>query len=183
VVVGASSSVPAQTEDAIVADPSRAPAPRRPKRSIFLPPSESLVGSRAPRSRPSFGSKNKPAEPAKHHIGDFLPPEAYEEFVAKARGDLVPGEQNRITEDNRGHQLLAKMGWQEGAGLGRDGRGLAAPIQVQQRSSNSGIGAETPTSQAEPTPEDDAFALYQKRMALAYRYRPNPLNNPRKQYY
>jgi hypothetical protein len=31
-------------------------------------------------------------------------------------------------------------------------------------------------------PEDDAFAQYRKRMQLAYRFRPNPNNNPRRSY-
>jgi splicing factor 4 len=30
---------------------------------------------------------------------------------------------------------------------------------------------------------DDAFDQYRKRMMLAYRFRPNPLNNPRRAYY
>jgi splicing factor 4 len=30
---------------------------------------------------------------------------------------------------------------------------------------------------------DDAFDQYRKRMQLAYRSRPNPLNNPRRDYY
>ena len=30
---------------------------------------------------------------------------------------------------------------------------------------------------------DDAFDQYRKRMMLAYRFRPNPLNNPRRTYY
>ena len=30
---------------------------------------------------------------------------------------------------------------------------------------------------------DDAFEQYRKRMMMAYRFRPNPLNNPRRAYY
>ena len=30
---------------------------------------------------------------------------------------------------------------------------------------------------------DDQFDQYRKRMMLAYRFRPNPLNNPRRDYY
>jgi len=31
--------------------------------------------------------------------------------------------------------------------------------------------------------DDDEFEAYRKRMMLGYKYRPNPLGNPRKQYY
>ena len=31
--------------------------------------------------------------------------------------------------------------------------------------------------------EDDIYEQYKKRMMLGYKYRPNPLGNPRKQYY
>eukprot|EP00668_Euglena_longa_P032350 GGOE01041665.1.p1 GENE.GGOE01041665.1~~GGOE01041665.1.p1 ORF type:complete len:286 (+),score=73.95 GGOE01041665.1:45-860(+) len=35
----------------------------------------------------------------------------------------------------------------------------------------------------EPQEGDDPFTLYKKRMMLAYKYRPNPLGNPRTPYY
>ena len=31
--------------------------------------------------------------------------------------------------------------------------------------------------------DDDEYEAYRKRMQLGYKYRPNPLGNPRKQYY
>ena len=31
--------------------------------------------------------------------------------------------------------------------------------------------------------DDDEFEMYRKRMMLAYKFRPNPLNNPRRPYY
>jgi len=31
--------------------------------------------------------------------------------------------------------------------------------------------------------KDDEFDQYRKRMMLSYRFRPNPLNNPRRSYY
>jgi len=42
-----------------------------------------------------------------------------------------------------------------------------------------GLGANTEG----PEEDDDEFDQYRKRMMLAYRFRPNPLNNPRRQYY
>lgn len=43
-----------------------------------------------------------------------------------------------------------------------------------------GLGSTTSSSTTE---DDDLFDVYRKRMMLAYRYRPNPLNNPRRPYY
>ncbi|NXI85298.1 SUGP1 protein, partial [Rhipidura dahli] len=44
----------------------------------------------------------------------------------------------------------------------------------------AGFGIERP---AELTKEDDEYEAFRKRMMLAYRFRPNPLNNPRRPYY
>lgn len=40
-----------------------------------------------------------------------------------------------------GNQLLAKMGWKTGEGLGLAGEGRAEPIKVQQFESRAGLGA------------------------------------------
>ena len=37
-----------------------------------------------------------------------------------------------IAETNKGHKLLAKMGWKEGQGLGRDEQGLSEPVSEDQ---------------------------------------------------
>ncbi|KPP68212.1 NF-kappa B repressing factor-like [Scleropages formosus] len=44
-----------------------------------------------------------------------------------------------IKEDNIGNQLLRKMGW-KGGGLGREGDGIAEPIQVKEQFSREGLG-------------------------------------------
>ncbi|NXB96934.1 SUGP1 protein, partial [Vidua chalybeata] len=44
----------------------------------------------------------------------------------------------------------------------------------------AGFGIERP---AELTKEDDEYEAFRKRMMLAYPFRPNPLNNPRRPYY
>ncbi|KFW12178.1 SURP and G-patch domain-containing protein 1, partial [Eurypyga helias] len=44
----------------------------------------------------------------------------------------------------------------------------------------AGFGIDRP---AELTKEDDEYEAFRKRMMLAYRFRPNPLNNPRRPYY
>lgn len=45
---------------------------------------------------------------------------------------------------------------------------------------NEGLGA---SSSNDLSGQEDAYDLYRKRMMLAYRFRPNPLNNPRRPYY
>jgi splicing factor 4 len=72
------------------------------------------------------------------------------------------------------------MGWKEGTGLGSGGTGITVPIPTQQKNDTLGIGANDP---AESESGDDIYSLYRKRMMRAYRFRPNPLNNPRHQYY
>lgn len=49
-----------------------------------------------------------------------------------------------------GYSMLQKMGWQEGQGLGNDGRkGSADPLKVVVRKDNRGIGATTQSANAE----------------------------------
>ncbi|KAI6668882.1 hypothetical protein NL676_003767 [Syzygium grande] len=122
-----------------------------------------------------------------HHMGDFIPPEELERFLASCndasaqRTAREAAERARIQADNVGHKLLSKMGWKEGEGLGSSRSGIADPIMAGEvKKNNLGVGAHNP---GEVKPEDDIYEQYKKRMMLGYRYRPNPLNNPRKAYY
>ncbi|MCD7447448.1 hypothetical protein HAX54_029714 [Datura stramonium] len=67
-----------------------------------------------------------------------------------------------------------------GEGLGSSKSGIADPISAGTKSNNLGVGAHQPGG---GHPEDDIYEQYKKRMMLGYKYRPNPLNNPRKAYY
>ncbi|CAM9214895.1 unnamed protein product, partial [Choristocarpus tenellus] len=87
---------------------------------------------------------------------------------------------NKLEEDNIGFQMLKKAGWTEGTGLGKEGEGTAAPVNMNQSAEGAGVGVKE-THEVEEG--DDAFDQYRKRMMLAYRFRPNPLNNPRRSYY
>ncbi|KAG6529099.1 SURP and G-patch domain-containing protein 1-like protein [Zingiber officinale] len=122
-----------------------------------------------------------------HHMGDFIPQEEMEKFMSSCNDAAVTkaareaSEKAKIQADNIGHKLLSKMGWKEGEGLGSDKRGRANPVMAGEvKKDNLGVGAQKP---GEVNPDDDIYEQYKKRMMLGYRHRPNPLNNPRKQYY
>uniref|UniRef100_A0A452Q806 SURP and G-patch domain-containing protein 1 n=1 Tax=Ursus americanus TaxID=9643 RepID=A0A452Q806_URSAM len=109
----------------------------------------------------------------KHFIGDFLPPDELEKFMETFKAlkegrepDYSEYKEFKLTVENIGYQMLMKMGWKEGDGLGSEGQ--------------AGFGIDRP---AELSKEDDEYEAFRKRMMLAYRFRPNPLNNPRRPYY
>jgi splicing factor 4 len=122
-----------------------------------------------------------------HHMGDYIPQEELEKFLASCNDAAAmkaakeAAEKAKIQADNVGHRLLSKMGWKEGEGLGGSRKGISDPIMAGNvKKDNLGVGAVQP---GEVTPEDDIYEQYKKRMMLGYRHRPNPLNNPRKAYY
>ena len=89
-------------------------------------------------------------------------------------------EKHKLAEDNIGFQMLKKQGWKEGQGLGKEGEGAAAPVNMAAGADGAGVGVKETHEVAEG---DNEFDQYRKRMMLAYRFRPNPLNNPRRSYY
>jgi splicing factor 4 len=119
-------------------------------------------------------------------------------------------EAHKLTEDNVGFQLLKKAGWSEGAGLGAgsdskvasgsSGAPMAPSSSSDSNSNTGGNGIVNPINMAaggrgpegtgvgvqathEVSQGDNEFDQYRKRMMLAYRFRPNPMNNPRRNYY
>lgn len=124
----------------------------------------------------------------KHFIGDFLPKDQLEKFKREAECKRLgipyveeDFEANKIKADNVGFALLQKAGWEEGKGLGAEGQGRAAPINATGSNNTAlGVGAAAPHKPAEG---DDSFEEFRKRMMLSYRFRPNPMNNPRRSYY
>ncbi|RDD43759.1 SURP and G-patch domain-containing protein 1 [Trichoplax sp. H2] len=124
----------------------------------------------------------------KHHLGDFLPKDELEKFLQQIEA-IKQGKtphfsdymKNKLKENNIGYQMLLAAGWKEGTGLGSSGQGIVEPVNKGPTSfDSSGVGVEKPQ---EVKKSDDEFELYRKRMMLAYRFRPNPLNNPRRPYY
>ncbi|KAE8720889.1 SURP and G-patch domain-containing protein 1-like protein [Hibiscus syriacus] len=119
-----------------------------------------------------------------HHMGDYIPQEELEKFMAACNDAAAQkaaketAQKAKIQSDNVGHKLLSKMGWKEGDGLGSSRNGISDPIMAGDvKMNNLGVGAHNP---GEVNPEDDIYEQYKKRMMLGYRYRPNPLNNPRR---
>nr|XP_022332213.1 SURP and G-patch domain-containing protein 1-like isoform X2 [Crassostrea virginica] len=128
------------------------------------------------------------ANKGKHFIGDFLPPDELERFMETFRAlkegrepDLSDYKDFKLTCDNLGYQMLQKLGWKEGEGLGSEGQGIKNPVNKGSVSvEGRGVGLERPATLEK---DDDEYDAYRKRMMLAYRFRPNPLNNPRRPYY
>ncbi|XP_025024487.1 SURP and G-patch domain-containing protein 1 isoform X4 [Python bivittatus] len=124
----------------------------------------------------------------KHFIGDFLPPDELEKFMETFKAlkegrepDYSEYKEFKLTVENIGYQMLMKMGWKEGDGLGTDGQGIKAPVNKGVTAvDGAGFGIDRP---ADLTKDDDEYEAFRKRMMLAYRFRPNPLNNPRRPYY
>ncbi|XP_054625134.1 SURP and G-patch domain-containing protein 1 isoform X2 [Dunckerocampus dactyliophorus] len=124
----------------------------------------------------------------KHFIGDFLPPEELEKFMETFKAlkegrdpDYSEYKEFKLTVENLGFRMLMKMGWKEGEGLGSEGQGIKAPVNKGTTAMNgAGLGVDRP---ADLTKSDDEYDAFRKRMMLAYRFRPNPLNNPRRPYY
>ncbi|XP_034974479.1 SURP and G-patch domain-containing protein 1 isoform X1 [Zootoca vivipara] len=124
----------------------------------------------------------------KHFIGDFLPPDELEKFMETFKAlkegrepDYSEYKEFKLTVENIGFQMLMKMGWKEGEGLGSERQGIKAPVNKGVTAvDGAGFGIDRP---ADLTKEDDEYEAFRKRMMLAYRFRPNPLNNPRRPYY
>ncbi|XP_027490230.1 angiogenic factor with G patch and FHA domains 1 isoform X2 [Corapipo altera] len=51
-----------------------------------------------------------------------------------------------ISNSNKGHKMLEKMGWRKGEGLGKDGGGMKNPIQLELHQKHAGFGIRRPVS-------------------------------------
>lgn len=138
-----------------------------------------------------------------HHIADFLPKQELDKFLKRADA-IISGEkfvvesdfqEHKLDESNLGYQMLKKAGWTEGSGLGATtvgtesatGSSVSSGGPILEPINMTGMSSETTGLGVQATHEvsvgDDEFDQYRKRMMLAYRFRPNPLNNPRRNYY
>jgi len=133
------------------------------------------------------GKDHAPGGGRSHHIDHYIPEEERVKFMASCDNAEAKAKQaalevtQRIQSDNKGYGMLAKMGWSEGTGLGAKKDGMVNPVSAGEvKQNNLGVGQE---KVGEVSEGDDIYAQYKKRMMLAYKYRPNPLGNPRKAYY
>uniref|UniRef100_A0A663N2Z0 Angiogenic factor with G patch and FHA domains 1 n=1 Tax=Athene cunicularia TaxID=194338 RepID=A0A663N2Z0_ATHCN len=51
-----------------------------------------------------------------------------------------------ISNNNKGHKILEKMGWKKGEGLGKDGGGMKEPVHLQLHKTYAGLGTSRPAS-------------------------------------
>ena len=58
------------------------------------------------------------------------------------------GSTNRAVESKFGSKMLAKMGWKEGEGLGKNQDGMKDCIQITRREEGTGLGNENTTPAA-----------------------------------
>mmetsp|Transcript_23243 Transcript_23243/g.52406 ORF Transcript_23243/g.52406 Transcript_23243/m.52406 type:complete len:136 (-) Transcript_23243:589-996(-) len=117
-----------------------------------------------------------------HGVAGYLPQQEVDQFLKRAQGTGATADfaANKLDESNVGFQMLKQAGWAEGQGLGAASSGITQPVAVGQPAGDSaGVGMAGDDSNE----ETDEFDQYRKRMMLAYRFRPNPLNNPRRDYY
>eukprot|EP01084_Bolivina_argentea_P319816 554759_1 len=112
-----------------------------------------------------------------HHIGHYLPEDQLNNFNNKYKS------YQPLNNQNKGHAMLKKLGWNEGQGLGKNKQGQIKPVSSIINNNNNNNGNNITQKPWDPTPGDNQYDLYKKKMMLSYRYRPNPLGNPRKDYY
>lgn len=71
--------------------------------------------------------------------------------------------QQKLTDKNLGFQMLQKMGWQEGRGLGSCGKGIQEPVSMGTASGGEGLGADGQ--------QQDTFDVFRQRMMQMYRHK------------
>ncbi|NXA31953.1 AGGF1 factor, partial [Eudromia elegans] len=62
------------------------------------------------------------------------------------RDDTPASVHTEISNSNKGHKMLEKMGWKKGEGLGKDGGGMKDPIHLQLHKTHAGLGTSKPAS-------------------------------------
>ncbi|KAM6216854.1 SURP and G-patch domain-containing protein 2 [Rhynchocyon petersi] len=71
----------------------------------------------------------------------------------------------KLTDKNVGFQMLQKMGWKEGHGLGSCGGGIREPVSVGTASEGEGLGADGQED------KEDTFDVFRQRMMQMYRHK------------
>ncbi|XP_022248590.1 angiogenic factor with G patch and FHA domains 1-like isoform X3 [Limulus polyphemus] len=78
--------------------------------------------------------------------------------------DATPASMDQpLPPENKGFQLLKKMGWSEGQSLGKCQTGKTEPIQIQMRNSKVGLGATSVSFTTKPTNKTKHWKKAQQR--------------------
>ncbi|XP_049733457.1 SURP and G-patch domain-containing protein 2 [Elephas maximus indicus] len=149
------------TED----DPASAPAPSQASTGVYFPrkrvSSKSLkVGMIPAPKRVCLIQEPKVHEPVRIA---YDRPRGRPMSKKKKPKDLEFAEQ-KLTEKNVGFQMLQKMGWKEGHGLGSCGSGIREPVSVGTASEGEGLGADQEH-------KEDTFDIFRQRMMQMYRHK------------
>lgn len=104
--------------------------------------------------------------------GSDMEPERMPRGSVYSGGEYVhmpPQQAQALTDDNEGHKLLKRMGWQEGSGLGVEGGGIVEPIRETVKKDKTGIGSGTGGSTS--TTE---YSSYRQQLSSEYHARIGP---------
>ncbi len=63
------------------------------------------------------------------------------DLIAQRRAGNITGEKG--LEESFGRNALEKMGWQDGKGVGKRSKGIAAPLKVKRLREDAGLGRDT----------------------------------------
>jgi splicing factor 4 len=152
------------------------------------------TGARGPIRREDIDARIRYDGTRGHHMGDFAPPGAFiapADAAAAAARDIaarIGSGGGHAVETAPGTTTVQKT-WAKpsGAGAGGETPGLGhggggGGLGYGGGADNPGLGSDV-ADPAAPKEGEDIFEQYKKRMMQGYRHRPNPLGNPRKQYY
>ncbi|XP_077644868.1 SURP and G-patch domain-containing protein 2 [Lonchura striata] len=133
-------------------------------------------GARFPRKRVSSKSLKVGLIPAPKRVCLVQEPKVHEPVriaYDRPRGCPITKKKKKPTEPevppkrlsprNVGFQMLQRMGWQEGHGLGTRGRGIREPVHLGATSAGEGLGVVGEESR------EDAFDVFRQRMMHMYR--------------
>ncbi|XP_075721205.1 angiogenic factor with G patch and FHA domains 1 isoform X2 [Rhipicephalus microplus] len=129
------------------------PAGNQESQSAPPPSSEAIRRANVKKMKAKYGLKG---------IEYAAPPKGYHDRAQQRRevvGSNFPHERDSepasvdkpLQGDNVGFKLLQKMGWKEGAGLGKQQQGATEPIEVKSTNTRKGLGHSGPKTEGQRT--------------------------------
>lgn len=89
-------------------------------------------------------------------------PRGFPSYKKKKKTKDLEFSNKKLTEKNIGFQMLQKMGWKEGRGLGSEGAGIKEPVKVGSTSAGEGLGIPREKN------KEDTFDIFRERMIQMY---------------